>query len=153
MSAAGTRRGRAPAGAPMPAAARRQRLGQSLSAAAATLGLAACATAPPPPGLIDLLDQPAQRALFDGLRAYEDGQYAAAQEALQRALRSGLANARDRATAHKMLAFIHCSSDRLEDCEAQFRAAREADPAFALGRAEAGHPLWGPVYRRVVPQP
>ena len=30
-------------------------------------------------------------------------------------------------------------------------AARTADPGFALTRPEAGHPLWGPVYRQVVP--
>jgi len=34
-------------------------------------------------------------------------------------------------------------------CEAQFRAARTDDPAFALSKAEAGHPQWGPVYQRV----
>ena len=34
------------------------------------------------------------------------------------------------------------------DCEAEFRAARQADPSFALDRAEAGHPVWGPVYRK-----
>jgi len=37
----------------------------------------------------------------------------------------------------------------MNDCEAQFRAARTADPAFALTKSEAGHPLWGPVYQRV----
>ena len=26
-----------------------------------------------------------------------------------------------------------------------------ANPAFTLSRSEAGHPLWGPVYRRVSP--
>ena len=31
------------------------------------------------------------------------------------------------------------------------RAARAADPAFALSRTEAGHPQWGPIYRKVVP--
>ena len=36
----------------------------------------------------------------------------------------------------------------MAECEAAFRAARAADPAFALSRAEAGHPMWGPVYQR-----
>ena len=53
------------------------------------------------------------------------------------------------ADAHKHLAFIYCTSDRIKACEAEFRAAREADPAFALSKAEAGHPQWGPVYQRV----
>ena len=113
--------------------------------------LAGCATVPPAPGLLDLLDRPAERALHDGMRAYDEGQYATAEQALRQALAQGLASARDRANAHKLLAFIQCTSDRVAACEADFRAARAADPAFVLGRAEAGHPLWGPVYRRVLP--
>lgn len=38
----------------------------------------------------------------------------------------------------------------MADCEAQFRAARAADPQFVLSRAEAGHPQWGPVYRKLL---
>ena len=120
-------------------------------AAALALLLAGCATVPPAPGLLDLLDRPAERALHDGMRAYDEGQYATAEQALRQALAQGLASARDRANAHKLLAFIQCTSDRVAACEDDFRAARAADPGFALGRAEAGHPLWGPVYRRVLP--
>lgn len=108
---------------------------------------------PPPPavrGLADLLDQPAERALYDALRAYDDGQYVPAETSLRLALAGGLRSARDRATAHKLLAFITCTSQRLADCEAAFRAAREADASFALSRSEAGHPVWGPVYRRLI---
>lgn len=112
---------------------------------------AACASKPPAPsGLAELLERPAERALVEGLRAYDDGQYAQAETALQRALAAGLASPRDRASAHKLLAFIACTSERLAACQAAFRAAREADPAFALNRSEAGHPLWGPVYRQVL---
>jgi hypothetical protein len=121
------------------------------------LVLAGCATPPATPtapvvGLTELLERPAERALHDGLRAYDDGQYPTAEGHLRRALAAGLRHPRDRAAAHKLLAFIACTSDRAAECEAQFRAARGADPAFALSRSEAGHPLWGPVYRRVVPQ-
>lgn len=118
--------------------------------------LAACASpAPPPPvapnGLAKLMERPAERALIEGIRAYDDGQYPQAEAALRKALGAGLASARDRASAHKLLAFITCTSERMAECEAAFRAARAADPAFALNRSEAGHPLWGPVYRRVMP--
>jgi hypothetical protein len=99
------------------------------------------------------MERPAERALVEGLRAYDEGQYPQAEAALQRALASGLASGRDRASAHKLLAFIACTSDRLAACEAAFRAARAADPAFALNRSEAGHPQWGPVYRRVTGAP
>lgn len=125
----------------------------------AALVLAGCASqpaAPPtasssPSGLAELMERPAERALVEGIRAYDDAQYAAAEAALRKALGAGLVSARDRASAHKLLAFITCSSERMAECEASFRAARAADPAFALNRSEAGHPLWGPVYRKVMP--
>jgi Tfp pilus assembly protein PilF len=116
------------------------------------MGLAACAQwRPAPVGLLDVIDRPGERALFAGLRAYDDGQYAEAEKQLQGALKSGLGAPRDRAAADKLLAFIYCTSQRVDACEAAFRAARAADPAFALSRAEAGHPAWGPVYKRVAP--
>ncbi len=123
------------------------------AALVAALALTAGCAAPPrlPNGLSDLMERPAERALFEGIRAYDDGQYAQAEAALRRALAGGLASGRDRASAHKLLAFITCTSDRLAECEAAFRAALAADPAFVLSRSETGHPLWGPVYRRVVP--
>jgi Tfp pilus assembly protein PilF len=117
--------------------------------------LAAGCAAPPPPapppptGLAEVMARPAERALLDGIRAYDDAQYAQAEKALRSALALGLQSARDRATAHKLLAFITCTSERLADCETQFRAARAADAGFALSRSEAGHPVWGPVYRSV----
>jgi hypothetical protein len=117
------------------------------------LGLAlltACASPPPPAGLAELMERPAERALVEGVRAYDEGQYASAETALERALAAGLVSPRDRASAHKLLAFIYCSSERMAACEAAFVAARRADPGFALERSEAGHPLWGPVYRKVM---
>lgn len=112
----------------------------------------AAAPAPTPAtGLAELMERPAERALIDGIRAYDDGQYPAAEAALRKALAAGLRSPRDQASAHKLLAFITCTSNRLAECEAAFRAARAADPAFALSRSEAGHPQWGPVYRKVVP--
>lgn len=130
----------------------------SLPRAAASLALAlllaGCAATSPTPstaGLADVMQRPAEGKLLAGMRSYDDGQYEQAEGLLRESLRLGLASGRDRATAHKLLAFILCTSDRLEGCEAEFRAARQADPAFALGRAEAGHPIWGPVYRRLAP--
>ncbi len=116
--------------------------------------LAACAAPKPTAsGLAELLERPAERALVEGLRAYDEGQYGPAEAALRRALAAGLASRRDQASAHKLLAFIACTSERPAECEASFRAARTADPAFALDRSETGHPLWGPVWRRVAGTP
>ncbi len=130
---------------------------RALCLAWAAFGLAGCTTPPVEPakpapgGLAELMERPAERALFEGIRAYDDGQYAAAETALRKALAAGLPSGRDRASAHKLLAFITCTSERLLECEESFRAARVADPAFALSRSEAGHPLWGPVYRKTLP--
>jgi Tfp pilus assembly protein PilF len=116
--------------------------------------LAGCAAPPPPKpaatGLAELMERTGERSLIEGIRAYDDGQYAPAEALLRKALDAGLASARDRASAHKLLAFIACSNQRVDECEAAFRAARGADPAFALSRSEAGHPLWGPVAQRVL---
>jgi hypothetical protein len=139
------------------AAPRTARWGRRLLWLAPAL-LAGCLTLParqaaqppvPAGGLAELMERPGERALIEGLRAYDDGQYPQAEAALQRALQAGLASPRDQATAHKLLAFIACTSERPADCEAAFRAALAADPGFALTRAEVGHPLWGPVYQRV----
>lgn len=83
------------------------------------------------------------------MRSYDDGQYELAETALRAALAGTLRSPRDKATAHKLLAFIYCTSNREAQCEAAFKAARDNDPTFRLGRAEAGHPLWGPVFRRI----
>lgn len=106
---------------------------------------------PPPPSIVELASQPAEQALLAGLRAYEQGQYKQAERNLGKALKAGLDAPKDRAAAHKTLAFIYCTSKRRKQCEAAFRAARSADPGFSLNKAEAGHPTWGPVYRRIGP--
>ena len=98
---------------------------------------------------MDVAERPAEKALLAGIRAYEDAQYAEAEKQLNAALAARLASAKDRAAARKHLAFIYCTSNRMAECEASFRAARQADPGFALSKSEAGHPLWGPVYRKV----
>ena len=67
----------------------------------------------------------------------------------KRALADGLRDPYDVAAANKHLAFIACAYSRPAECESAFRAAFAADPSFRLTDAEVGHPLWGPVYKRV----
>jgi len=93
--------------------------------------------------------RPAERALSEGIRAYEEGKYPAAATRLQSALASELLFARDKVAAHKYLAFIHCASGRAQQCRGEFRHAFALDPDFELSKAEAGHPIWGPVYESV----
>jgi len=114
--------------------------------------LAACVQAPPAPvGIVDIIARPAERSLLAGLKAYDDAQYESADRLFREALGAGLASPRDRAEAHKRLAFLRCASGRLAECEAEFRLARHADAAFALDKSEAGHPVWGPVYKKLQP--
>ena len=123
------------------------RLTQAFGALAVVAALAACQTVPQqPPGLTDLTERPAERALMGAMRAYDDADYPAVERQANEAMKLGLRSNRDVATAHKLRAFVYCTSNRLAACEAEFRAARAADPAFVLSHAEAGHPVWGPVY-------
>lgn len=84
-------------------------------------------------------------ALSEGVRQYNDGQHLAAAKNLHSALELGL-NDGERASAYKHLAFIHCSAGRTSQCREEFRKALVADPQLALAPAEAGHPVWGPIF-------
>jgi Tfp pilus assembly protein PilF len=88
----------------------------------------------------------AQITLVDGLRKFDSGNHEASTKALNAALKIGLDN-EDQAEAYKHLAFIHCAAGREAQCREDFRKALAADPAMQLGAAEAGHPVWGPIFR------
>jgi len=118
----------------------------------ALLGLVAACAPVQPVAVSDLSNMPAEQALLTGIRLYEDGQYGPAERELQRALDLKLHAAKDVANANKYLAFVYCTSERLQACEQSFRTARAAQPDFALSKSEAGHPVWGPVYQRVIDQ-
>lgn len=85
-------------------------------------------------------------ALGAALKQYEDGYYEESAKNLQEAIDLGVPD-KQRANAHKHLAFIHCSSSRERECRDEFRKALAADPALDLAPAEAGHPVWGPIFR------
>jgi len=91
----------------------------------------------------------AEQELSSGIASYENGAYKIAARQLQSALALGLADPVSRARAHKYLAFMHCVGGRQRQCREEFTKAFEADPAFDLTAAEAGHPTWGPVFRKV----
>jgi hypothetical protein len=111
--------------------------------------LAGCETEPPSVSLVELAQHPGEHALLEGLHDYEAGSFPKAEEDFRSALHLGLRDRRDAAVAYKHLAFIACAFNRLPECEASFRSAFQADPGFRLTDAEIGHPIWGPVYRRV----
>lgn len=90
----------------------------------------------------------AQRTLEDGILDYEEGQYMSSARKLRVAIDEGLRPS-DRITAHKYLAFISCVSNRESQCREEFRRALQLDARFELSPAEAGHPIWGPVFRNL----
>ncbi len=86
--------------------------------------------------------------LEEGVQNYEEGNYRVARRRLQFALEEGLSRP-DRVKAHKYLAFIACASGQQLTCREEFTIALELDPKFELAPAEAGHPIWGPMYKSV----
>jgi Tfp pilus assembly protein PilF len=130
--------------------------GRLLVAAAALALLAACETAPMKEFTGDAKSAWRQltgsskgtAALSAGLKQYDDGEYQSAAKNLQSALDQGLSN-NDQVIAHKHLAFIHCSQNRTGPCRDEFRKALAVDPSMQLAAAEAGHPIWGPIFQNV----
>jgi Tfp pilus assembly protein PilF len=115
----------------------------------AVLVLAACSTEP----LREFLQtSKGASTLGAGLRKYENGEYADAARDLQAAIDLGLTD-RERAGAHKHLAFIHCSSGRERACREEFRKALAVNPDLELAAAEAGHPQWGPLFAQLKASP
>jgi tetratricopeptide (TPR) repeat protein len=121
--------------------------------------LCACAPLPPPlpeapkpsaPQVSEAqLREKAWLNFATGLRQYEAGSYDDAAKSLTAALDHGLLPRPEQAVARKHLAFIHCVAGRDQQCREEFRKAMEIDPTFELTTAEAGHPIWGPVYSNV----
>jgi len=117
---------------------------------AACAGLAACETAPPPSvGIAALMERPGEHALAAGLVDYDDGAFDRAETDFRNAVARGLKDPVDVSVAYKHLAFIACAFNRPMECEANFRSAFAANADFHLTETEIGHPVWGPVYRRV----
>jgi len=132
------------------------RMSRSIRLAVAMAVLAGCAQlgkSPEQSGVPQFSDtqlrQKAQDSLALGLRQYQQGEYDSAQKNLSASLDYGLLSKTEQSTALKHRAFIHCISGRKQQCADDFRKALEIDPAFDLTAAEAGHPIWGPVYRNV----
>ncbi len=98
-------------------------------------------------GLDKLSPRKAEQDLSAGLKSYENGQYQGAAKHLQSALNNGLTFKSDQVTAYKYLAFVYCVTDRRKQCRTAFKEALEINPDLQLGAAEAGHPVWGPVFR------
>ncbi len=87
----------------------------------------------------------AKRRLAEGIQRYEAGDYVGAIRALN-AAEIVHAGPSTRIQAEKYLAFSYCLTERHALCREAFDRALALDSGFRLQPAEAGHPLWGPVY-------
>jgi hypothetical protein len=128
----------------------------TLGCATALALLAACAPIPEKPSQPAVpvvtesqLREKARENLALGLRQYEAGSYEDALKSFTASLDHGVLSREDQSVARKHLAFIHCVSNRDDQCRAEFRKALEINGRFDLTQAEAGHPIWGPIYRNV----
>jgi hypothetical protein len=128
------------------ATSRRAAVAAAVAVAAALQG---CQSTPKTSSIAALYQRPAERALVDGIRLYDGGEFEHSEASLRAALAANLSDPRDVAFAYKYLAFIACAFNRGTECAIDFTNAFKADPNFRLNDAEIGHPLWGPVYRRV----
>jgi Tfp pilus assembly protein PilF len=86
-------------------------------------------------------------SLSTGIRQFEEGRYPEATRSLNTAIEQGLSSTSDLARAHKYLAFIYCVSNRVQQCREEFVRALDSSPGMELETSEAGHPIWGPVFK------
>jgi outer membrane protein assembly factor BamD (BamD/ComL family) len=94
-------------------------------------------------------DSVAKRYLDKGVSEYQAGNYVNAKTAFEGVLGNQYATRNELLSANKHMAFIHCISGDQKMCREHFKRVFELNPDFELSAAEAGHPLWGPVFRSV----
>jgi tetratricopeptide (TPR) repeat protein len=127
------------------------RLGAAMALTAFFAGCAVPPQKPAGPTPEDIARQQrlerAQANLGDGLKKYDAGNYDDAMNNFLQALDSGQLPVADQLTARKHMAFVHCLSGREANCKDEFEKVITLDQKFELSAAEAGHPIWGPVYR------
>jgi hypothetical protein len=93
--------------------------------------------------------RPAEVAVDKGVELYEQGDFAGAIKKLQGSPEIWADPQQDvKIRAYKYLAFSDCVTNKRSACQQQFEKILELDPGFELQPAEAGHPLWGPVFKR-----
>lgn len=130
--------------------------------------LSACATAPEPtripaaepppqaapaampsqPSAEEVSAQRAQQDLDDGVALFDKGDFDGAIRRLQNSPDIWQAAEPVRVQAYKTIAFGYCVTRRRAACRQNFERLLKLDPAFRLAPAEAGHPMWGPVFRQ-----
>lgn len=90
-----------------------------------------------------------EQKLEIAVKEYEEGNYVTAMNALEAVLATKSASRAQKVRANKYMAFISCISSREKSCREYFKNILEINPEFNLSAAEAGHPIWGPVFKNV----
>lgn len=104
---------------------------------------------------VRLLRTPTEHMVNYGIKNYEDGNYTTAMTTFQNLVANKDATKSEKVIAYKYMAFLHCVSPtaskdtRERMCRESFKKAFELNPNFDLKPAEAGHPVWGPVFSSV----
>ena len=88
---------------------------------------------------------PGRHRLVEGVERYDAGDFVGAIRALN-APEIAQSSRATRVEAGKYLAFSYCVTNRRTLCRKTFDRVLAIDPDFDLQPAEAGHPLWGPVF-------
>lgn len=79
---------------------------------------------------------------------YSAGQYGEVIRGVARSDTLATSSKAVRIEAYKLQAFSYCVTRYTHLCEDSFARILVLDPAFELAPAEAGHPVWGPVFQR-----
>jgi hypothetical protein len=102
----------------------------------------------PAPVAVEAPAKPKPEQLFaEGREAYDKGDYKSAIRKLTAASEGAVAASALQRDSYKLLAFSYCVTNQKAPCRVKFNSLLKIAPSFQLSRAEAGHPLWGPVFR------
>ena len=95
----------------------------------------------------------AEHMVNNGIKDFEEGNFSEAMPLFQSVADNKDAADKFKVASYKYLAFIHCISGRESLCRESFMKALEINPNFSLTLAEAGHPVWGPVFHNLKNKP
>jgi hypothetical protein len=117
---------------------------------AVIFGLAACVPMQQQPVAVESpAPTPAALAALNQVQsAYRDGAYDDVLRLVAGSVELAAAPAPLRVEAYKLQAFSYCVRNYPELCKDAFLRILRIDPSFSLAPSEAGHPQWGPVFRK-----
>ncbi|HVL56890.1 MAG TPA: TssQ family T6SS-associated lipoprotein [Burkholderiaceae bacterium] len=92
--------------------------------------------------------EPGRQQLAEAVALYDAGDFHGTIRKLETSREIWTAPVPVRTAAYKQLAFAQCAVGRRTLCRRAFDNLLVLDPKFELSALEAGHPIWGPVFRQ-----